>query len=49
VGSDYGKLYDLVRALSPKLEGDRPLVHDIQMVTTLLKSEEAQEHLGLHI
>jgi histidine ammonia-lyase len=48
-GSDYGKLYDLVRDLSPKLEGDRPLVHDIQEVTALLKSEEAQEHLGLHV
>jgi histidine ammonia-lyase len=48
MGSDYAKLHDLVRAVSPTLEGDRPLVEDIQRVTTLLKSVEAQEHLRLH-
>jgi histidine ammonia-lyase len=42
MGGDYRKLYDLVRDVSPKLESDRPLVEDIQRVTTLLQSEGAQ-------
>ena len=42
MGSDYQKLYDLVRSVSPKLESDRPLTKEIQRVTTLLQSEEAQ-------
>ena len=44
---DPEKLYDLVRSLSPKLENDRPLVGDIERVTALLQSEEAQKILGL--
>jgi phenylalanine ammonia-lyase len=43
VGGDYRKLYDLVRSVSPRLESDRPLTEDIQRVTTLLQSEEAQQ------
>jgi len=42
MGGDYKKLHDLVRAVSPKLENDRPLVEDIQRVTDLLQSEDAQ-------
>jgi histidine ammonia-lyase len=47
MGGDYKKLYDLVRALSPKLENDRPLAEDIQQITKLLQSETAQKALGL--
>jgi tyrosine ammonia-lyase len=42
MGGDYRKLYELVRAVSPKLDSDRPLNEDIARVTTLLQSEEAQ-------
>jgi histidine ammonia-lyase len=43
MGGAYGKLYDLVRGVSPTLAADRPLNEDIQRVTALLQSEEAQE------
>jgi histidine ammonia-lyase len=46
LGADYKKLYDLVRAVSPKLENDRPLNEDIARVTALLQSEEAQSAFG---
>jgi histidine ammonia-lyase len=44
LGSDFKKLYELVRGVSPKLENDRPLSEDIQRVTTLLQSEDAQKN-----
>jgi histidine ammonia-lyase len=44
LGGDYRKLYELVRDVSPKLENDRPLNEDIQRVTALLQSEDAQQH-----
>ena len=47
MGRDYRKLYGLVRALSPKLENDRPLAADIERVTALLQSAAAQQALGL--
>src|SRR5271154_1220325 len=40
MGGDYKKLHGLVRAVSPKLENDRPLVEDIRRVTELLQSED---------
>jgi phenylalanine ammonia-lyase len=43
MGGDYKKLHGLIRAISPKLENDRPLVEDIQRVTDLLQSAEAQK------
>lgn len=43
MGADYRRLYDLVRAVSPTLETDRPLYEDIQRVTALLQSESAQQ------
>jgi tyrosine ammonia-lyase len=43
MGGAYRKLYDLVRGASPTLAADRPLNEDIQRVTALLQSEEAQE------
>jgi histidine ammonia-lyase len=43
MGGDFRKFYELVRAVSPKLESDRPLFEDIQRVTALLQTEEAQE------
>ncbi len=48
MGRDYVKLHALVRKLSPKLDGDRPLVEDIGRVTALLQSEAAQEKMGLN-
>ncbi len=42
MGGDFRRLYELVRAVSPKLENDRPLAEDIQRVTALLQSEDAQ-------
>ncbi len=42
LGGDFKKLYELVRAVSPKLENDRPLNEDIARVTALLQSEAAQ-------
>jgi histidine ammonia-lyase len=44
LGGDFKKLYELVRGVSPRLEKDRPLNEDIARVTTLLQSEEAQQH-----
>ena len=44
LGGDYRKLYELVRGVSPKLESDRPLGEDIQRVTALLQTEDAQQH-----
>ena len=44
IGGDYRKLYQLVRGVSKMLEGDRPLYEDIERVTALLQSEEAQLH-----
>jgi histidine ammonia-lyase len=44
LGGDFKKLYELVRAVSPKLENDRPLNEDIARVTELLQSEAAQQH-----
>jgi histidine ammonia-lyase len=46
LGSDYKKLYELVRGVSPKLENDRPLNEDIQRVAALLQSGEAQNAFG---
>jgi histidine ammonia-lyase len=46
VGRDFKKLCGLIRAVSPKLENDRPLAEDIQRVTTLLQSEAAQKIFG---
>jgi histidine ammonia-lyase len=43
MGGAYRKLYDLVRGVSPTLAADRPLNEDIQRVTALLQSEEAQD------
>jgi histidine ammonia-lyase len=43
MGGAYRKLYDVVRGVSPTLAADRPLYEDIQRVTALLQSEEAQE------
>jgi tyrosine ammonia-lyase len=49
MGGDFQKLYTMVRSVSPRLESDRPLTEDIQRLTTLLQSEEAQEQcLQLH-
>jgi histidine ammonia-lyase len=47
MGSDYKKLHTLIRKFSPKLEGDRPLVRDIERVTIALQSEEVQATMGL--
>jgi histidine ammonia-lyase len=47
MGGDYQRLYDMIREFSPKLENDRPMAEDIQRVTGLLQSEEAQKSLGL--
>ena len=47
MGRDYAKLHGLIRELSPKLEGDRPLTDDIERVTSLLQSEAVQEKMGL--
>ena len=44
LGGDFQKLRDLVRGVSPKLECDRPLMTDIQEVTRLLQTEDAQQH-----
>jgi histidine ammonia-lyase len=44
LGSDFKKLYESVRDVSPKLESDRPLNEDIARVTALLQSEAAQQH-----
>jgi histidine ammonia-lyase len=44
MGSDYRKLHELVRSVSPVINADRPLVEDIQRVTELLQSEQAQKH-----
>ena len=44
LGGDYRKFYELVRSVSPKLESDRPLNEDIQRLTALLQSEDAQQH-----
>jgi phenylalanine ammonia-lyase len=43
MGSDYRKLYDVVRSVCPTMAGDRPLAEEIGKVTTLLQSEEAQK------
>ena len=43
MGADYRRLYQLVRTVSPVLETDRPLAGDIQQLTALLQSEEAQQ------
>lgn len=45
MGSSYKKFYDMIRAVSPKLEDDRPLFEDIDQVAKLLKSGEAQSAL----
>lgn len=43
LGSDFQKLRDLVRGVSSKLENDRPLMSDIEQVTRLLQTEDAQQ------
>jgi tyrosine ammonia-lyase len=43
MGSDYRKLYEVVRSMSPTLASDRPLTEDIQRVTALLQSEDVQQ------
>ena len=45
MGSSYRKFYDMIRAVSPKLEDDRPLFEDIDRVVSLLKSGETQSAL----
>jgi histidine ammonia-lyase len=42
MGADYRKLYELVRNVSPTLKSDRPLAEDIQRITALLQTEDAQ-------
>jgi len=42
IGSDYRKLYDVVRSVSPPLEQDRPLAEDIDLVARLLQKDEIQ-------
>ncbi len=42
MGGDFQKLHALIRGVSGKLGSDRPLAEDIQRVTALLQSEEAQ-------
>jgi len=44
MGGDFRKLYDVVRSVSATLDRDRPLAEDIQRVTELLQSDEAQGH-----
>ena len=43
LGGDFQKLRDLVRGVSSKLESDRPLMSDIEQVTRLLQTEDAQQ------
>ena len=43
MGTDYRKLYDLVRGVSPTLAADRPLTEDITRVTALLQTERARK------
>lgn len=43
MGEDYRKFYRLIREISPVLKEDRPLYEDIERVTALLQSEEAQK------
>jgi len=43
MGGDYKKLYDVVRGVSAKLEGDRPLTEEIARVVELMQSEEVQK------
>jgi phenylalanine ammonia-lyase len=43
MGGDFKKLHKLVRAISPKLENDRPLFTDIEQVTELLQTEGVQK------
>ena len=43
MGGDYRKLHKLIRSVSAKLESDRPLNEDIDRVTRLLQTEEAQQ------
>ena len=42
LGGDFRKLHDIVRGAAPTLGGDRPLVNDIEAVTSLLQSEDVQ-------
>ncbi len=45
-GQDYARLHARIRAVSPALESDRPLFEDVDRVSRLLQSDEAQaEHL----
>ena len=44
-GESYRDLHRLVRGVSPRLEGDRPLFEDIATLTSLLQSGEAGELL----
>ena len=43
MGSDYQKLYNIVRSVSPTLQQDRPLTEEIARVTALLQSEDVQQ------
>jgi len=43
MGGDFKKLHKLVRAISPKLENDRPLFTDIEQVTEMLQTEGVQK------
>lgn len=43
MGGDFKKLHRLVRAISPKLENDRPLFEDVEKVAGLLQAEAAQK------
>lgn len=42
MGGDFRKFYDLVREVSPSLKEDRPLFEDIERISALLQSDEAQ-------
>jgi len=43
MGADYEALYELVRTVSLPLQEDRPLFEDIERITALLQSREAQD------
>jgi histidine ammonia-lyase len=45
MGGDFRKLHWLVRSLSPKLTGDRPLFEDIAALATQMQADEAQRRL----
>jgi histidine ammonia-lyase len=42
MGSDYARLHARIRSVSPALESDRPLFEDVDRVSRLLQSDDAQ-------